>query len=85
MNDTMQVIIIDVDCEKPAIICWEGNKQVLVWSQEEETPSCEIVTKEYKRIVKCPKRLCNGEIILLTVDYDYPEDYSYTYLVKPMA
>ena len=84
MNDTMQVIIIDVDCEKPAIVQWEGNKQVLVWSQEEETPSSEIVMKEYKRIVKCPKRLCNGEIILLTVDYDYA-DYSYTYLVKPVA
>lgn len=84
MNDTMQVIIIDVDCEKPAVICWEGNKQVLVWFQEEETPSSEIVMKEYKRIVNFPKRLCNGEILLLTVDYDYP-DYSYTYLVKPMA
>ena len=78
----MQVIIIDVDCEKPAIIQWEGNEQVLVWSQEEETPSSEIVTKEYKRIVKCPMRLCNGEILLLTADYDY-RDYSYTYLVKP--
>lgn len=84
MNDTMQVIIIDVDCEKPAVVQWEGNKQVLVWSQEEETPSSEIVTKEYKRIVKFPKRLCNGEILLLTVDYDCP-DYSYTYLVKPIA
>lgn len=84
MNDTMQVIIIDVDCEKPAVVQWEGNKQVLVWSQEEETPSSEIVMKEYKRIVKFPKRLCNGEILLLTVDYDYP-DYSYTYLVKPVA
>ena len=82
MNDTMKVTLIDVDCEKPAIIQWEGNEQVLVWSQEEETPSCEIVTKEYKRIVKYPKRLCNGEILLLTVDYDY-RDYSYTYLVKP--
>jgi hypothetical protein len=82
MNDTMQVIIIDVDYEKPAIIQWEGNEQVLVWSQEEETPSSEIVTKHYKRIVKCPKRLCNGEILLLTVDYDH-QCYSYTYLVKP--
>jgi hypothetical protein len=82
MNDTMQVILIDVDCEKPATIQREGNTQVLVWSQEEETPSGEIVTKEYKRIVKFPKRLCNGEILLLTTDYEYA-DYSYTYLVKP--
>ena len=78
----MQVIIIDVDCEKPATIQREGYNQILVWSQEEETSSGEIVTKEYKRIIKCPKRLCNGEILLLTVDYDY-RDYSYTYLVKP--
>ena len=82
MNDTMQVILIDVDREKPAIIQWEGNKQILIWSQEEETPSGEMVTKEYKRIVKCPKRLCNGEILLLTTGYEYA-DYSYTYLVKP--
>ena len=80
----MQVIIIDVDCEKPAIICWEGNRQVLIWFQEEETPSSEIVMKECKRIIKCPKRLCNGEIILFTVDYNCL-DYSYTYLVKPIA
>lgn len=84
MNDTMQVIIIGVDCEKPAIIRWEGFKQILVWSQEEETPSSEIVMKEYKRIVKFPERLCNGEILLRTADYDHP-DYSYTYLVKPVA
>lgn len=82
MNNTMKVTLIDVDYEKPAIIQWEGNEQVLIWSQEEETPSSEIVTKEYKRIIKCPKRLCNGEILLLTVDYDYRDD-SYTYLVKP--
>lgn len=82
MNETMQVIIIGVDCEKPAIIYWEGNEQVLVWSQEEELSSGEIITKEYKRIIKYPKRLCNGEILLLTTDYDY-QSYSYTYLVKP--
>jgi hypothetical protein len=82
MNDTMQVILIDVDREKPATIQREGNKQILTWTQEEETPSGEMVTKEYKRIVKCPKRLCNGEILLLTTDYKYA-DYSYTYLVKP--
>ena len=82
MNDTMKITLIDIDCEKPAIVQWEGNEQVLVWSQEEENPSGEIVMKEYKRIIKYPKRLCNGEIILLTVDYDY-QDYSYTYLVKP--
>ena len=82
MNDTMQVIIIEVDYQKPATIQWEGNEQVLVWSQEEETPSGEIVMKEYKRIIKCPKRLCNGELLLLTVDCNYP-DYSYTYVTKP--
>ena len=78
----MQVTLIDIDYEKPAIIQWEGNERIFVWSQEEETPSGEVITKEYKRIVKCPKRLCNGEILLLTVDYDC-RDYSYTYLVKP--
>lgn len=78
----MKVTLIDTDCEKPAIIQWEGNEQVLVWSQEEESPSGEIVTKEYKRIIKCPWRLYNGEILLFTTDYDY-RDYSYTYLVKP--
>lgn len=82
MNDTMQIILIDIDCEKPATIQWEGNKQILTWIQEEETPSGEMVTKECKRIIKCPCRLCNGEILLLTTDYEYA-DYSYTYLVKP--
>lgn len=82
MNDIMKVTLIDIDCEKPAIIQREDNKQVLVWSQKEESPSGEIVMKECKRIIKCPSRLCNGEILLLTADYNY-QDYNYTYLVKP--
>lgn len=82
MNDIMKVTLIDIDCEKSAIIQREGNEQILVWSQKEESPLGEIVMKEYKRIIKCPKRLCNGEILLLTIDYDY-QNYSYTHLVKP--